>query len=88
MLVMGLAVRDGKSLDWVQWSETAWDAISFMIAFSGVCIYEVLCRSRIAGVVAESENKMGWNTKIQMSAVKLLTDKIDVKFPVDMCPQP
>lgn len=58
MMLIGLAVRHGKktkqNLGQVLQNEAAWDAISFIIAFSGMCIQKVLGRGRIAGVLLES----------------------------------
>ena len=55
MLVIGLAVRHGKkNLGQVHQRETAWDAIGFIIAFSGICIQKILGRSRTAGMLLES----------------------------------
>lgn len=55
MLVIGLAVRHGKkNLGQVHQNETAGDAISFIITFSGICIQKILGRNRIAGMLLES----------------------------------
>lgn len=68
-------------------NETAWDAISFIIAFSGMCIQKVLDRGRIAGVVIESlgQNREKYRDEKLMSSST--ADENYVKFPIGLCLQ-
>lgn len=84
MLVIGLAVRDGKNLGQVHWREIAWDAIGFIIAFSGICIQKILCsRSRIAGRLLKSweQNKAKYGDVEGASTAS----ETNVMFLVDLC---
>lgn len=86
MLVIGLAVRDGKNLGQVHRSEIAWDAISFITAFSGICIQQMLCsRSGIAGVVAGSWERN--RAKYGDVGGGSTASESNVMFLVDLCLQ-